>query len=1037
MDIDIGNGNNIAKLSDIATIESDRIQFGNATIVDVEPNHVKLGTINNNEGFVNVLSNQVKLGPSVTVENGNINMGVTNQPTGLSRKAFNNIKIGNDLSINGNENVAIGQNIQNVSGSNAIIIGNDVSGVGDNNAIVIGRNASGSSNSVSIGTESGNVSFNGVNNICIGFQSGNSATNGDNNVFVGAMSGFSNQGNENCFIGNNCGKNIQHAENNVFIGNGCGLQQQRGLNNVFIGNNCCSGIVSSSNSVCIGPNISTVGDNCVVIGKDAGNSTSTGNVYIGSQAGNTDSGNTNVFIGKGSGTSNTGNNNVFLGEQAGGENSTGVEQSGSSNVFLGIRTGVGNSGSSNVFLGYQTGSTSSGNNNVFLGTEAGKTNSGSSNIIVGNNAGESNSGSSNILVGLQSGKYLSGANNVTIGNSSGMNGINCNNNSFIGNNTGTNLITGDNNVAIGNNCLINAINIEDNIGIGVNTGVNLGVQYLLSSTIATPDTLETRGQSKLQLHSTWSSLQNSHNTLNNSSHKFDRLDIELVNVNYIEQEITNSDVSRYFELTLSFIVDSPDDKYVSISFHPKIEIEQNFLPRQQIIKVEGSLTATATVRNITLNTIFKNSDGSFLNYNRLDFIKISSSNSGIFVPVKNKASFNNIAVNYLYVYDKTNEKVIEYNDYAIYHTLFVCARSVNTQNILFGTRVSEVGSQLRQLISIGIESTEFMDFTFMDICIGYRAGKNAINSSINIYIGAFVGNWFGYNTFRKDTKSSNNIFIGKEAAYNFRDGADNTIIIGGYRGSSEPSEPHRNNCIIIGNLVSQSKIVGENSININDLIYGNRSSVTIDSNLNANSYTPFTGSHIVFSHDFIDIGMICSSNGEFITQHTIDSATPNVIVSYISHDKKCIGVCSEKLQSSKKYRINSLGEGCVWVCNINGNFENGDYITTSTTCGFGQKQNDDLLHNYTVAKITQDCDFNPSFTNRKVLKKKPVMYDIIDENGEFVGVDIKYETELDIDNNMIYTETNEQIPVYETKMIKDTFGNEYTAALVACTYHCG
>ena len=61
--------------------------------------------------------------------------------------------------------------------------------------------------------------------------------------------------------------------------------------------------------------------------------------------------------------------------------------------------------------------------------------------------------------------------------------------------------------------------------------------------------------------------------------------------------------------------------------------------------------------------------------------------------------------------------------------------------------------------------------------------------------------------------------------------------------------------------------------------------------------------------------------------------------------------------------INSLGEGAIWVSNINENLKNGDYITTSHIEGLGMKQDDDLLHNYTVAKITQDCDFASGTTN--------------------------------------------------------------------------
>ena len=77
-------------------------------------------------------------------------------------------------------------------------------------------------------------------------------------------------------------------------------------------------------------------------------------------------------------------------------------------------------------------------------------------------------------------------------------------------------------------------------------------------------------------------------------------------------------------------------------------------------------------------------------------------------------------------------------------------------------------------------------------------------------------------------------------------------------------------------------------------------------------------------------------------------------------DKRVFGVMgSAKRTNSRSERliINSVGEGGIWVCNSNGNIENGDYITSSDYLGYGEKQDDDLLHNYTVAKATIDCNF--------------------------------------------------------------------------------
>jgi hypothetical protein len=72
---------------------------------------------------------------------------------------------------------------------------------------------------------------------------------------------------------------------------------------------------------------------------------------------------------------------------------------------------------------------------------------------------------------------------------------------------------------------------------------------------------------------------------------------------------------------------------------------------------------------------------------------------------------------------------------------------------------------------------------------------------------------------------------------------------------------------------------------------------------------------------------------------------------------------------------------------MNGSLESGDYITTCNLQGYGMKQNDDFLHNYTVAKITIDCDFNPKYVTKQTILK--------DESGENI---------LDIHNQIQWTD---------------------------------
>ena len=46
------------------------------------------------------------------------------------------------------------------------------------------------------------------------------------------------------------------------------------------------------------------------------------------------------------------------------------------------------------------------------------------------------------------------------------------------------------------------------------------------------------------------------------------------------------------------------------------------------------------------------------------------------------------------------------------------------------------------------------------------------------------------------------------------------------------------------------------------------------------------------------------------------------------------------------------------VCNEGGNIENGDLLCSSSTKGYAMKQDDDLVRNYTIGKITMDCNFD-------------------------------------------------------------------------------
>lgn len=283
----------------------------------------------------------------------------------------------------------------------------------------------------------------------------------------------------------------------------------------------------------------------------------------------------------------------------------------------------------------------------------------------------------------------------------------------------------------------------------------------------------------------------------------------------------------------------------------------------------------------------------------------------------------------------------------------------------------------------------------------------------------------------------------------------------------------------------------------------------------------FTGQHRTFVNGVpaskigIKEGLIvCADQNDFIKMSggvargkeaiTISESLPVVSLSSKAKDKKCFGVISiaedpdtrtethgvftsimKKEEGDTRVYVNSVGEGGIWVINSNGSLESGDYITTSDVGGYGMKQDDDLLHNYTVAKITMDCDFNPRMQKKQEIFKQLTTVDYwirygkhkID-TGEYEGLPVdereikdgeyfritqeevlkedpgsksfvheereEMKNVLDINGEFQWQEMNEEESAYKIRyldatgqIVTDKDKAVHVAAFVACTYHCG
>jgi hypothetical protein len=85
---------------------------------------------------------------------------------------------------------------------------------------------------------------------------------------------------------------------------------------------------------------------------------------------------------------------------------------------------------------------------------------------------------------------------------------------------------------------------------------------------------------------------------------------------------------------------------------------------------------------------------------------------------------------------------------------------------------------------------------------------------------------------------------------------------------------------------------------------------------------------------------------------------------------------------NNRIRVNGAGEGGIWVCNINGDFKNGNLITTCEIPGIGMLQDDNVIRSYTVAKITCDCNFD---LNSPVYRCEEFQFNEITYRKAFVG----------------------------------------------------
>lgn len=199
------------------------------------------------------------------------------------------------------------------------------------------------------------------------------------------------------------------------------------------------------------------------------------------------------------------------------------------------------------------------------------------------------------------------------------------------------------------------------------------------------------------------------------------------------------------------------------------------------------------------------------------------------------------------------------------------------------------------------------------------------------------------------------------------------------------------NCIVIGDWTIEVGESGDLYIKNDDIV---QAKITSNNNpiTEQNKYDRLFMTKPCNIEDSTGL-LVCSNNGFYnynLTQSpnyeqyypTISlSSTPqdaSVLGTIVGYEKYCREISSGAFKTVynqddeiNRVIVNTKSMGSMWVCDMNGIIKNGDYITSSGIPGYGMKQKDNIKRNYTFAKSTHDCNFNP----KTIILKKPIDMD--------------------------------------------------------------
>lgn len=668
-------------------------------------------------------------------------------------------------------------------------------------------------------------------------------------------------------------------------------------------------------------------------------------------------------------------------------------------------------------VGYEAAPTSQGVYNTIYGYRAGnQLTLGGNNVFVGTQAGENaTTAEDNIVIGAKAGSFLtSGRRNVIVGNNSGF-FTNGNQNILIGfNNTLTNdapesscnvsvgyksSVFGNNNVSFGNDNYINSA-----------SGITLGskITDVSKNSILLGNNIYNTGSNVFILNNRHNS--NDHVMYNSNNDYININDVLIVNrtSNNTQQLVLSGDTIKFDSSNINFNVGGGN-------------LNVNGNAQFSNITVLG----TPTFCNLDLSQL--------LNSNSLSsnarFYNVFASNAELSnVTITGPINFQNTAwfgsnitfssnvtmcnTSNLYITGgglHIDERTL-IKDLVVYGSITLCNGAL-TSNIGGGGGNSGGGGGIvfPPPTSNGVDYSNFPDGHFTHANV-YAEVLTEIDDTLLVHSNLYVCR----NIYTLGTVTSGAV-VSSQGTFSALNVASNAVFAGQLTASNA----------IVGNLTVGGSLQGANGITTPyvdfksnntkywrqwmdvktvdvcaDLIFEsvNGSVVTFNDDFHPEVLN-FTGKHRCVYTDkvrrsetdligklVIASGKYCGLNGH--TKPELDEAIPVVRLCKKANDSRVFGVfggfeekgefhignitfrTGAKYGNVKRAVIQSVGEGCLWVCDINGKVKNGDFLCSSPIPGYAMKQSEDMYLNKTVAKATTSCTFRKDLSKRVRYKGK-------------------------------------------------------------------